>query len=119
MQVVAEAIRIGGLTVAPGVIETVMRLATESVPAVSVVGMPGFAGMAQRAIRGQYEPMVEINEAGDALLLRVYVHVEFGQKLPEVAVAIRNAVADAVVSQVGVAVESVDVFVDGLTFPEA
>lgn len=116
--VMAESIRIGGLTVAPGVIETVMRLATETVAAVTVVGMPGLAGLAQRAIRGQYEPMVEINEEGDALILRVYVQVEYGHKLPEVAAAIRSAVADAVVSQVGVAVESVDIFVDGLTFPE-
>ena len=42
----------------------------------------------------------------------------FGQVLPEVADRVRTAIADAVASQVGVEVSSVDVYVDGIQFAE-
>lgn len=113
-----ESIRIDGLTMAPGVVETIMKIATESVPAVASVGSPGLAGFAQRAMRRSSEPMVEISEDGSSLILRVYVQVFYGNRLPEVAAQIRAAVSDAITSQIGVAVESVDVFVDGIVFAE-
>ena len=112
-----ESIRIAGLTMAPGVVETVMKVATESVPAVAVVGSPGIAGFA-RSLRRSSEQMVEVDEGGDALRLRVFVQVYYGNRLPDVANQIRSAVSDAVMSQIGVPVESVDVCVDGLVFAD-
>lgn len=111
-----ESIRIDGLTMAPGVVETVMRVATESVEGVAGVGAPGLAGFAQRALRKSSEPMVEVVEDGEALRLRVYVQVFYGHPLPDVAARIRSTVADAVVSQIGVRVESIDVYVDSIVF---
>ena len=47
-----------------------------------------------------------------------HIDAYFGQVLPEVADRVRNAVVDAVASQVGAEVASVDVYIDGLQFAE-
>ena len=54
----------------------------------------------------------------DRLKVAAHVDVYFGQVLPEVADRVRTAIADAVASQVGVEVSSVDVYVDGIQFAE-
>ena len=48
----------------------------------------------------------------------VRIEVYYGFVLPEVASSLRQAVADAVASQVGVEVASVDVYIDGIQFAE-
>ena len=46
------------------------------------------------------------------------IEVFYGFALPDVAASLRQAVADAVASQVGVEVASVDVYIDGIQFAE-
>ena len=53
-----------------------------------------------------------------AVSVTVHIQVFYGHNLKEVANAVQHAVADAVSSQVGVAVAFVDVFVDGIVFAE-
>ncbi|MCI8469389.1 MAG: Asp23/Gls24 family envelope stress response protein, partial [Eggerthellaceae bacterium] len=50
--------------------------------------------------------------------LRITVHIEvyYGYVLPEVAAALRQSVADALLVQVGLEAASVDIFVDGMQF---
>ena len=60
---------------------------------------------------------LEVDE-GSKLKVAAHVDVYFGQVLPEVADRVRTAIADAVASQVGVEVSSVDVYVDGIQFAE-
>jgi uncharacterized alkaline shock family protein YloU len=48
----------------------------------------------------------------------VRVHLFYGYRIPEVAAQIRKTVAETLKGQVGVAVDAVDVFVDGIQFPE-
>ena len=60
---------------------------------------------------------LEVDE-GSKLKVAAHVDVYFGQVLPEVADRVRTAIADAVASQVGVEVSSVDVYVVGIQFAE-
>jgi len=46
----------------------------------------------------------------------VHVQVIYGTPLPQVAEGIKESVADAISSQVGAKVASVDVFIDGIAF---
>ena len=52
----------------------------------------------------------------DKLVISVRVDVYYGYVLPDLAANIRQAISDAVTSQVGIPVGSVDVYIDGMQF---
>ena len=108
-----EEIKIDGLGLAPGVLETIVTLATEQVSGVSGVCAPGIAGIVGKPGSRQIE--VGVDEAG-AVSVLVHVQVIYGTPLPQVAEGIKESVADAISSQVGAKVASVDVFIDGIAF---
>jgi len=115
----SDEIRLEGLGVAPAVLDTIVTLATENVEGVAGVGAPGLAGLVQKGSRKGPSRAVDVKVADDgALSVTVHVQVVYGSKLKVVANAVQTAVADAVTSQVGVPVEAVDVFVDGIVFAE-
>lgn len=108
-----DEIKIDGLGLAPGVLETIVTLATEQVPGVFGVNPPGLAGKVGKPGSRQIE--VSVDEAG-AVAVVIHVHAVYGTPLPQIAEGIKDSVADAIVSQVGAKVASVDVFIDGVTF---
>lgn len=115
----SEEIKLDGLGVAPGVLDTIVTVAAESVDGVSAVGAPGIAGLMQKGARkGTARPVdVCVSEDGD-VMATVHIQVAHGFRLREVAVQVQQAVTEALVSQVGVKVSAVDVFVDALVFAE-
>lgn len=115
----SDEIRLEGLGVAPGVLDTIVTLAAESVEGVATVGAPGLAGLVQKGSRKRGSRAVEVTtgENGD-VSASIHVQVEYGRRLREVAAQVQAAVADALKSQVGVPVATVDVYVDGLVFAE-
>ena len=82
---------------------------------------PGAQGRGIRAVFGQKPSTqgieITVNE-DNKLAVAVRIEVYYGFVLPEVASSLRQAVADAVASQVGVEVASVDVYIDGIQFAE-
>ena len=52
----------------------------------------------------------------DKLHISIRVDVYYGYVLPDLAANIRQAISDAVTSQVGIPVGSVDVYIDGMQF---
>lgn len=115
----SDEIRMEGLGVAPGVLDTIVTVATQSVEGVSCVGAPGLAGLVQKGVRKGAARAVDVSTSEDGRVqVSVHIHADYGAKLRSVAEQIQLAVSDALVSQVGVEVESVDVFVDGVVFPE-
>ena len=52
----------------------------------------------------------------DKLQISIRVDVYYGFVLPDLAASIRQAISDAVTSQVGIPVGAVDVYIDGLQF---
>lgn len=114
----SDEIRLEGLGVAPGVLDTIVTVATEGVEGVTAVGAPGFAGLVQKGRKGASRPVdVTVDEEG-RLAASVHIQVTHGLRLREVAGAVQSAVREALASQVGLEVAGVDVFVDGLVFPE-
>lgn len=114
----SDEIRLEGLGVAPGVLDTIVTVATECVEGVAAVGAPGIAGLVQKGRKGPSRAVdVTVDDAG-ALSATIHVQIFYGQRLRDVAGAVQAAVREALVSQVGVEVAEVDVYVDGLVFPE-
>ena len=117
----SEELYIDGLGLAPGVMETIVSLAAKDIEGVASVGASSLSGLRSRfAPKGaQPAPAVDVT-MDDAQQINVAVHidVEYGKVIPEVAEKVRTAVVDAVATQIGFAVASVDVFVDGIVFGE-
>ena len=115
----SDEIRLEGLGVAPGVLDTIVTLAAEGIEGVAGVGAPGLAGLVQKGARKGAARAVDVCCSDDnKLSVLVHIQVTYGSQLQAVAQAVQDAVADALSSQVGVGVESVDVYVDGLVFVE-
>lgn len=115
-----EELYVDGLGIASGVVETIVSLATSAVegvagvgPATTLSGLRAGFGARKQAPHG-----IDVSVKDGALNVSVRVQVYYGHRLTEVADAIRETVADAVLSQVGVSVSAVDVFVDGVVFAE-
>ncbi|NGM17790.1 Asp23/Gls24 family envelope stress response protein [Eggerthellaceae bacterium zg-887] len=105
------------MALASGVVETIIALAAAEVEGVAAVGSASssnpFALFASKPSTQGIE--VAVNE-DEKLDVSVHVDVYYGHVLPDVAANLRAAVSDAVASQVGAEVGSVDVFIDGISF---
>lgn len=114
----SEEIRLEGLGVAPAVLDTIVTVAAEAIEGVACVGAQGIAGLVQKGRKGASRVVdVTLNDES-ALVVSVHIQVNYGQRIHEVAAAVQHAVSEALSSQVGVPVASVDVFVDALVFAE-
>lgn len=108
-------LNLDGMALSGGVVETIIAIAAKEVDGVVSVGPSGgfFAGL--RGRQGNSGIDVITLEDG-SLAIEVHIEALYGSVLPDVADAVRNAVADAVMLQLGAQVASVDVFIDSVRF---
>ena len=108
-------LRLDGMALADGVVETIVSIAMGTVEDAVLLG--GAASLlAALGNKGAIQPIeVKVNE-NNTLSIGVHVEAVYGTVLPELAARIRQAVSDAVQTQVGVEVSDVDVYIDGIQF---
>ena len=110
-------LNVDGMALAPGVVETIVSIAVGEVEGVASVGPSSSSSL--RSVFGS-KPITQgidiVVDEEDKLAISVRVDVYYGHVLPELAAKVRQAVADAVASQVGIPVGSVDVYIDGMQF---
>jgi uncharacterized alkaline shock family protein YloU len=112
----SEEITLEGIGVAPGVLETIAAVAAQGVDGVAAVPGAG-ASLAGLVQKGAARPVhIEIAEDG-ALSASVRIVAEYGRPLKETATDVQRAVTDALLTHTGQPVASVDVYVDGVSFP--
>lgn len=107
-----------GMAIADGVVETIVVMAVQEVQGVAaIVGSSTSGRLAGRLTQKSAVKGVEVfpNE-DDSVAVAVRVVVTYGYPLPAIADAIREAVVDAVLTQIGLAVSNVDVYIDGIQF---
>ena len=119
----AQSISVNGITIAPGVVETIVSLATAEVDGVAGVGTAGTISTIVSAFRaGKAIPTagvdLSVNEEDQTISVDITIQVFYGYRIAEVAANVRKAIADAICGQIGVNVSSVDVYVDALQFEE-
>ena len=110
-------LNIDGMAIAPGVVETIVSLAAREVDGVACVGDPTTSGL-RSLLAGKPSTEgveVEVGES-DELAVSIRLFAESGHVLPVLAADVRQAIADAVNTQVGATVGSVDVYIDGIQF---
>lgn len=113
----SEELYVDGLGLVPGVMETIVAIAAKEVEGVASVGSSTFSGIRSRFVSNAAAQGIEVsmNET-EGVDIVVHVDVYFGRPIPSVAAEVRQAVADAVITQVGFKVSSIDVYVDGIRF---
>lgn len=112
-------LNIDGMNIAPGVVETIVSLAARDVEGVVGIGDLATNGILE-FIGGRPSTQgveVDVDEDGN-LHASICLTVKSGQVLPDLAAKVRKAVADAVNTQVGAKVGSVDIFIDGIQFED-
>jgi uncharacterized alkaline shock family protein YloU len=112
----ATEMRFEGLDVAPGVLETIVTLAATQVDGVGCVEGSGLAGLMQKA--GRTKPVEVALAEDETFAVTIHLSVCYGRPIRAVAADVQHAVADALLSQTGHGVASVDVYVDGIVFPQ-
>ncbi len=105
------------MAIAPGVIDTIVALAVREVPGVASVGSSdsGLKGLFSKKKNSGVE-VISSDSSSVGLAITIQVYNNFS--LPDLASQIRSAVADAVLSQVGISVTRVDIRVDGIIFQD-
>ena len=109
-------LNVDGMALAPGVVETIVSIAANEVEGVACIG-PSTSGL--RSVFGSKPSTQGIDitvDEEDKLHISIRVDVYYGYVLPDLAANIRQAISDAVTSQVGIPVGSVDVYIDGMQF---
>lgn len=110
-------LNVEGMALAPGVVETIASIAAKDVDGVASVGPSSSAALFPMFGNKSANQGIEINyEDDDKLDIAVRVEVYYGYVLPEVAANLRQAISDAVSTQVGIQVNSVDVYIDAINF---
>jgi uncharacterized alkaline shock family protein YloU len=115
----AEKFATDGLTIAPGVVETILAQTILGIDGVAKVGTPkptdGLLGVGKK--RNPAQGVLLMADAGQ-ITVAVHICVLFGYRLQDVADEVRSAVAEALEGQIGVTASAVDIYVDGIAFPE-
>ena len=111
-------LNIDGMAIAPGVVETIISLAVRDVDGVVSVGDPTTSGIMSLIGGGKPSTQGIEVETGedDELHVSLRLFVKSGYVLPDLANTVRQAVADAINTQVGAKVGSVDIYIDGIQF---
>lgn len=104
------------MTLAPGVVDTIISIAASEVEGVSSIGTPA-GGILARIVNKPSTSGIQTRFDDEGKLeIVLHIVVEYGYVLPELADKLRQAVSDALLVQIGVEVASIDVFIDGMTF---
>lgn len=114
-------LNVDGMSLAPGVVDTIISIAANEVDGVASVGSAGSANRNLRSVLGAKPSTAGIEAVVDEsgkLLITLHVEVYYGHVLPDVAASLREAVSDALRVQVGVEVGAVDIYVDGIQFAQ-
>lgn len=107
-----------GMAIAPGVMETIVILAVREAPGVASVGAAPSGIRSLLAFKQSTQGVVVSVAEDDTVAVDVTLRIQSGHSVEEVAAAVRRAVADAVLAQVGLVVSRVDITVDGIQFQD-
>jgi uncharacterized alkaline shock family protein YloU len=112
-----EATEAGSVHIANDVVEVIAGFAATEVP--GVAGMSGglVGGITELLGRKNLAKGVKVDISNGVATLDLYLAVEFGTRIPDVAFAVQQRVKHAIESMTGLAVREVNIHVQGVTFP--
>ncbi|EHI70981.1 Asp23/Gls24 family envelope stress response protein [Streptococcus ictaluri] len=103
---------IGEIVISPRVLEVITGIATTQVDGVHSLHNKKMADSFNKASLGK-GVYLQTDEAGD-VKADIYVYLQYGVKVPAVAIAIQKAVKSAVYDMAEVLISSVNIHVEGI-----
>ena len=100
-----------------GVIDTIVALTAAEVEGVASVAAQQPVGLFARLMRNKPTAKIECtyNEDGK-VSITLHIEIYYGYPIAELATKLRRAIADALSMQVGIDVEKIDIYIDGIRF---
>ena len=119
-----EKSQLGKTTIADEVVAQLVEIASKEVGGIHCIAKQGIgeqrAGLSQR-LSGKWQSgqgiVVEVGEREVAIDLRIIA--DYGVKVPELAVTLRQAIINRIETLLGLIVKEVNIQVSGLFFPES
>lgn len=119
--VVSEEIEeVGNIKISVDVVSTIAGIAALEVKGIAGMYSSFANGIAEKfgAKKNQTKGVkVEMNES--AVVIDLYIVVEYGVKIPELAWEVQESVKNNVETMTGLAVEKVNIHIEGVNFPKA
>ena len=103
-----EATDIGTVSIAPGVLATIVSLTAQAVPGVARLGN---CGVGRLLSRRDCADGVRVQVKDEAVWADVYLIVEEGRNMYQVGTQVQKEVSKAVLQMVGMPVQEVNVFI--------
>jgi uncharacterized alkaline shock family protein YloU len=107
---------IGAVRIANEVVAVVVGLAATEVPGVSAMSGGLAGGIAERLGRKNLAKGVKVEVGEREAAVDLYLIVDYGVRIPDVAIQVQNSVKRAVETMTGLKVVEVNVHVQGVAF---
>lgn len=104
------------LNISEDVISIIAGLAAAEVEGVSGMTLGFVDGINEMLGKKKYSKGVRVELEGKQVVINLYVIVQYGCRIPDVAWSIQNSVKEAVETMTGLEVKSVNINVQGVTF---
>ena len=117
-EIVEESVNPGVVKIANDVVATIAGLAATEVP--GVAGMSGgiVGGIAEKLGRKNLSKGIKVDVKEASAAIEIYIIVEYGVKIQEVAKNIQESVTSAIENMTGLVTDAVNVYVQGVAFPQ-
>lgn len=113
----AEEESIGNIKISVDVVSTIAGIAASEIEGVSCMYTSFVDGVAQRlGARKNTSKGVRVDMSGSSVVIDLYIVVEYGVKIPELAWEIQENVKNNVETMTGLDVEKVNIHIEGISF---
>ena len=111
-----KSVHYGAIKIADEAVAMIASMAAANVK--GVAGMSGgmAAGITEKLGKKNLTKGVKVEVTGQSVALDLFVHADFGVKIPQLAHEIQNEVRTAVETMTGLQVKSVNVHIQGISF---
>lgn len=111
-----EVAGIGSIKIADDVVKIIAGLATTEVPGVVAMSSGMVGGIAEMLGRKNMSKGVKVEVGEKEAAVDIFVVVDFGTRIPDVAAKIQENVKKAIENMTGLQVVEVNVHIQGVTF---
>ena len=115
-EIAEEEEPIGNIKISVDVVTTIAGIAASEIEGVSCMYTSFVDGVAQRLGARRASKGVKVDMSGNDVCIDLYIVVEYGVKIPELAWTIQENVKNSVESMTGLSVSCVNIHIEGISF---
>lgn len=106
----------GAIKIADEAVAMIASMAAVKIKGVAAMSGGVAAGITEKLGKKNLTKGVKVEVTGQSVALDLFIHADFGAKIPQLAHEIQNEVRTAVETMTGLEVKSVNVHIQGISF---